>query len=329
MKDIILNILQSTIPNVDKMEELIIKDVRDALSLVEQPCGRYVLSKNIADNYMTTANVSKEQIKMMVSQMPVAGWVTGNPFYNLLSIYLITFLATQKVDAAISTARFYSAVTCSYLKAKYFPVCDSEVLRYTLTQMHGASVVKLGFGKLCIKVADATLDKYIEVLIQTLDKQAFYRYLVDIRNKLNQSMKIIAWKYYDIQKNTRQTNYEELAENMNKTIINTASSEKIISYVAKETSLSPIEVENLYIAVIDQVDATLAIQMIILKMLVLYNGQSNIESLGIRNIINRSYRTEEVVRTAKDVFDIISFPFNIDNLKAILYLAAIQIVMYR
>lgn len=329
MKEIILNILQSTLPNVQKMEELINKDVHEALKLIEQPCGRFILSKNMVDNYIETANVSKEQIKMMISKMPVAGWVTGNPFYNLLSIYLITFLADQNVNAAISTSRFYAAVTCGYLKAKYFPICDADVLRYTLTQMHGASVVKEGFSKLCMKVADQTLNKYIEPMVQTLHENVFYRYLVDIRNKLNQSMKIIAWKYYDVQENKKQTNYEDIAEKINKNIINIASADNVINFVSKEIGISSIEIENLYISIIDHVDATLSMQMVVLKLLMTYNGIENIGRVGPRNIVNRAYRTEDIVKTVQDVFTIINANFSLENIKAILYLAAIQIISFR
>lgn len=329
MKNLISTILQHTIPHVNAMEELIVKDARESLQLVETPCGRFVLSKTLVDNYMKTADISKELIKEMVSNMPVTGWVTGNPFYNLLSIYLITFLATNKIQTAVATARFYSAVTCSYLKAKYFPMCDEEVLRYSITQMHGASVVKQGFTKLCIKVADATLYKYAQAMVNTLDKQIFYRYLVDIRNKLNQSMKIIAYNYYDIQKNNKQTNYEELAEKINRNIIHTASSEKIIDYIASETNLSPIEIENFFVSLIDHVDATLAMQMLILKLLMLYNGPENINTIGARNIVNRAYRTEEIARIIKDVFDITQQKMTVDNMKVILYLAVILILTYR
>ncbi len=329
MKNTIAAILQHTIPHVDAMEDLIVKDARLALQLVEPPCGRFILSKNLVDNYMQTADVSKDLIKTMIEQMPVTGWVTGNPFYNLLSIYLITFLATDKTQTAVATARFYSAVTCSYLKAKYFPVCNEEVLKYSITQMHGSSIVKQGFSKLCIKVADATLYKYAQDMVNTLDKYVFYRYLVDIRNKLNQSMKIIAYNYYDIQKNNKQVNYEELAERINKNIINTASSDKIINFVSKETNLSPIEIENIYVALIDHVDATLVIQMLILKLLVLYNGPENINTIGIRNLVNRAYRTEEIAKIIKNIFDIIEQKMTVDNMKAILYLAIILILAYR
>lgn len=329
MRDVIVEVLQNTMPHVDEMENLILKDVKIALSMVEQTCGRYILSKNIVNTYMETSHVSKELIKKMIAKMPITGWVTGNPFYNLLSIYLVTFLASNKLETAIATARLYAAITCSYLKAKYFPICNEEALKYSISQMHGASIVKQGFTTLCIKVADATLYKYIDDILNTLDKNAFYRYIVDIRNKLNQSMKIIAVTYYNIQSEERSKNYDDLANKINNNIINVASSENIITYIAKEINISNLEVENVCVSLIDQVDATLVMQTLILELLTLYNGPENIEKLGVGNITNRAYRTESVIKIIKNICDTIEQPVNINNIKIILYLAILLILTYR
>ncbi len=331
MKDVLSEILPITIPNIHKMEEQIARDVRDALGLVETPSGRFILSKVMVDNYMSIAGITKEHIKLMINKMPIqTGWVTSNPFYNMLSIYLITFLAQNNLDAAVSTSRFYSAVTCSYLKVKYFPNnIDDEVMRYTLTQMHGASVVKEGFAKLCMKVADATLYKYIDSMVNDLDKQSFYRYLVDIRNKLNQSFKVIAWYYYDAINSKKQTNFEDIAEKINHNINSIASSDKVINYVSVQTGLSTLEIENLYVKILDHVDAVLAMQNIVLILLSTYNGIQNIEQMGSKNVVNRAYRTDEIVKTCKDLFDIIEEEIQIDDLKAILYLAILMILSYR
>lgn len=331
MKEVLEEILSNTMPNIHKMEELINKDVREALSLVELPSGRFILSKVMVDGYMATAGISKHHIKLMIDKMPIqTGWVTSNPFYNMMLIYIITFLADNNLDAAVSTSRFYSAVTCSYMKAKYFPNnIEEDVMRYTLTQMHGASVVKEGFAKLCIKVADATLYKYVDALVHDLSQQAFYRYLVDVRNKLNQSFKVIAWYYYDAMKSKKQTNFEEIAERINHTINSIASSDKVINYVSVQTGLSTLEIENLYVKIIDHVDAVLAMQNVVLVLLTTYNGPQNIEQMGSKNVVNRAYRTDEIIKTCKDVFDMMGIELQIDDLKSILYLAVLMILAYR
>lgn len=329
MRKEITHILQYTIPNVDKMEELIIKDCATAMNLVNQPCGRFILSKTMVETYMTTSGITKEMIQSIIKKMPVTGWVTGNPFYNMLTLYLVTFLAANKAETAIATARFYSAVTCSYLKAKYFPICNEEALRYTLTQLHGASVAKEGFRILCVKVADATLYKYVENMINQLDKYTFYRYLVDVRNKLNQSVKIIAFKYYDIQQNKRETNFEDLAERIGRGIQTTASNPKIIEYVAREIGVSELEVELIFVGMIDQVDAILGMQVLILKLLIIYNGVENIEKIGIRALVNRAFRTQEIVKSVKDILDILQREMTMDDLKICLYLAVLLILSYR
>jgi len=329
MRSVITEVLQHTLPRVNEMEDLVLKDIKIALSMVEQTCGRYILSKSIVTNYMNTANVSKELIKKMIAKMPVSGWVTSNPFYNLLSIYLVTFLASNKAETAIATARLYSAITCSYLKAKYFPICNEEVLKYTISQMHGASVVKQGFTTLCIKVADATLYKYLDDMVNSLNKYAFYRYIVDIRNKLNQSMKIIAIAYYNIQSEERSKSYEDLAERINNNIINIASSENIINYIAKENNISNIEVENVCVPLLDHVDATLIMQTLVLELLTLYNGPEGIEKIGMSSVVNRAYRTESIIKIIKNICNTIEQPITIINVKVILYLGVLLILSYR
>jgi hypothetical protein len=61
----------------------------------------------------------------------------------------------------------------------------------------------------------------------------------------------------------------------------------------------------------------------------LYNGPENINTIGARNIVNRAYRTEEIARIIKDVFDITQQKMTVDNMKVILYLAVILILTYR
>jgi len=329
MRDLLERILKLTIGQKDNMESLVTREVTEALKIVSKPCGRYMLSKNLYNEFLNTSNMEEALIKEFARHMPVAGWVTTNPFYILLLCYVMTFLAVDDYESAKTTARFYSAVTCGYLKSKYFAVCDEEALAYTMNHLHGSSIAKGNFNQLILKAADETLNKYVNAMINDFDSDCYYRYIVDVRNKLNQAVKIIAHRYYENKEKTRTESLDVVADKIMKNFNDVTSNPKVFEYIAEVAQTSEYEVESFFVKLENNNDAIVLIHDLVVKTMFHYGDVSEIESQGYTVIVFKARRMHEFLDICRTVLGLMDTHTDITNITILLTLAVLLIGSYR
>ena len=300
-------IFSHTLSHEHEMEDLINKNLMEAIKIINQPSGKFLMSKSLYNSYLNTSDITDEIVKKFISKMPPLGYIGTNPFFNLLFLYLLTFLVKENYSAAKSTSRFLAAFHLSYLKKKYFHVMNDDVMRYTLANLHGHSVARQGFAALCIKVADETLAKYQNELISKIDTHVYYRYMIDVRNKLNQSMKAIARKYYLNMEKTVGESQEDLANKIVNSYSSVLYNPDILSYISKMSEMSDFEIEHILIRIQHDSGATELLKNLILKILYKYGDADKLNEIGIATVIGRAKRTGEIISLCSNIYEEINF----------------------
>lgn len=330
MKEILTSILSNTIPNITRMEELINTMTVDAMSISDKPCGMYMISKSIYLNILNTAKLEESLLKQFIQAMPPSGYVGTNPLSNLLLIYILTFFASDNVQAAYTTSRLLTCFHCGFLKRKYFVICNEDVMRYTLSNLHGHSIAKDGFSKLIIKISDETLTRYKNNFLNDIDPYMYYRYIIDIRNKMNQSMKAIAIRYYTNIESASKESFDEIAENMLNNISNMLFNEAVIDFIARLSGLSDLEVEQILLNLQQLSTVQSSFKNLLIKMLYKFGGIESMRDAGVVNIVGRARRTIDIVETAKNVLEEIrDIPVTMENILVLISAAAILITASR
>lgn len=341
MIEALMNLLRKGTENINEMRRLVQNHVLYAMKIVNEPCGTYLISKNMYQTFLNTAGFTEEEFKnylklQFLEQKEVLnqytlGYVTTNPMYNLLLIYIFVFLANDEYDTAKQVSRLYGCLTLSYLKRKYFKVCNVETLRYTMNNLHGHSIVRTeGFAGLISKTSDETLDKYKDAFLEKIDVYNNYRYLVDVRNKMNQSMKIIATKYYQNMETSVSESLLDLAEEIMGDFVNVTSNPNIIEYISKISHLSELEVERLFLDIQQTPEAQEILKDIIVKILYIFGGADKVENAGITIVLGRVRRRQEFVDLAESLFSSCgNEEMTADHVAAILGIAIVLIVWKR
>lgn len=306
MIEALIDLLRKGTTNINAMRKLVQEHVLYALKIVNEPCGTYLISKNMYQTFLNTAGFTEEEFKnylklQFMEQKEVLhqtnlGYITTNPMYNLLLVYIFVFLANDEYDTAKQVSRLYGCLTLSYLKRKYFKICNVETLRYTLNNLHGHSVVRSeGFAGLVTRFSDETLDKYKDQFLEKIDVYNNYRYLVDVRNKMNQSMKIIATKYYQNMETSVSESLIDLADEIMSDFVSVTSSPKIIAYVSKISYLSEYEIEKIFLNIQQTPEAQEILKDIIIKILYVYGGSDKVATAGVTVVLGRIRRREDFV----------------------------------
>ncbi len=334
-------LLRKGTENIDAMRKLVQQQVLYALKIVNEPCGAYLITKNMYQTFLKTAGYTEEEFKNYLKQQFLSqkevlnqstlGYVTTNPMYNLLLVYIFVFLANDEYDTAVQVSRLYGCLTLSYLKRKYFKVCNADTLRYTLDNLHGHSIARSeGFVGLVTKISDETLNKYRDVFLEKIDVYNNYRYLIDIRNKMNQSMKLIAAKYYQNMEELASGSLVNKAEEIMTNFMSVTSNPKIIEYISKLSSLSELEVEKLFIDIQQTPEAQEILKDIIVKILYVYGGEEKVLNAGVNLVLGRIRRRQEFIELSKALYESCGYDtISNDYILGILGLAIILIVWKR
>lgn len=330
MENIIREVLRRTEPNLQNMANLTRQHLDKGLTIVSEPCGAYIISKTMFKTFLETAGLDESITKEIAKNMPAAGRVITNPFYLTLLCYLLSFLADDKYEDARNTARLYSVITASYLKRKYLHTsCDPALLAYTLQHLHGASLAKEGFAKLVLKVADETFDVWSPKMLAQVEVYSYYRYLVDIRNKLNQSIKLISRKYYEYKTSKNTQNYDDLADKIMINFEDLLQIPEVISEVHKTIGMPEEEADHLFTELLTTSDAQSSIRDVVKYILIKYEDIEKIQSGRIEAILYQCARTEDLLVHVLEVLDAIHMEHTQNNIHAIILISIMLIRMYR
>lgn len=321
--------LKLAMPNVSQMEMLVNEECSKAIKLVDDPCGRYKITKSIVQTFYNTANLTTDHIKDFITFVEAPGYTPRNPFYNLLVIYILVFLANNNIEAAKQVSRYYASVSLSYLKLIFFPICDAEALRYTMMHLHGSSIAKEGFSVLVVKVADETLMKYAHNFLDRVNAYDYYRFIIDIRTKLFQATRIIARRYYAYKSSERETSLETQIDELMLTWYNLINRPDIVDWVAQIANASPVEVEQLFISMQGNEDSFAYMQSVLTKILTQLGGVDNIHPEQSTLLISRAMRTNVIVEACRDFTDILQLEPTRENMASIVGLALVMVFAYR
>ena len=326
--NLLYSILQKTIPNKLKMKRLIEIEESKAIDEVSKTSGAYKLSKNLVDSFLITADLTTEELKDFAEFLP-GGFVASNPFYNMLVIYILTFCINGEKDEIVyKVSRYYTAITASYMKIKYIPIIDESLLNYTLANAHGATVAKQGFGAMVIKMADETLDKYLPDFQKGGSINSYYRYIVDIHNKVNQSMKHLARRYYknaELGKAVTE-DISDLVDKAMEQIPSVTMNEKVIEYISDKANVSEIDVENICSKIHDSNDMESGMQNLIVKFIYHFRTKEKINEVGLVAAAGRCMIMNETKELATVVLDEVEVEPTNDNVKVVVYLALLTIM---
>jgi len=329
MLESVQTMLKLAMPNVTQMELLVNRECSKAMSLANEPCGRYKITKSIVQEFYTTANLTTDHIKDFITHVEAPGYTPRNPFYNLLIIYILTFMANNNMESAKQTARYYAAVTLSYLKLIFFPVCDAEALRYTMLHLHGSSIAKAGFNVLVVKVADETLLKYSRNFLDRVNAYDYYRFIVDIRTKLFQATRIIARHYYAYKNSERATSMETQVDELMTTWFSMIGRPDIVDWVAQIANASPLEVEQLFLAMQSNEDAFAYMQSVLSRMMLQVGGIDNFQPEQATLLLSRMMRTNAVVEACKEYLESLQIAPSKENMASIISLGLVMVFAYR
>jgi len=337
----LLELLAKMAPNIDQMSEYINKSIVTAFDIIDQPCGQYLISKNMYNALLTTAGITEQELKTyLISQFkqqsailksPSLGYIITNPLYNLLLLYMLVFLANDKIDDAHVVARLYGCLTLSYLKKKYFRSCNPDIMRYTLNNLHGLSVAgKSGFSGLVIKMADETLDRYKDVLVNEINPYYYYRFLIDIRNKLNQAVKTIASKYYKNVSSISKSSYIDEAEAIMQNLNEVIASPQVIDYLSHITTLPTLEIEDILLKLESNTDTYELLENIIIQILTDYDGSiDRIRDIGTETILNKINNKDKYISITDEILHSISIDNITQNHRNVILMLCILLILWR
>ena len=298
-----------------------------ALNEVGKIDGGYYITKNLWNKFLTTANMTEGQVKQFGSFMP-GGFVASNTYYNMLLLYILVFVADGNVDKTVyDISRYYTAIVLSYIKKKYFPIMDKSLMEYTLMNAHAATVAKQGWAVFVIKVADETLEKYLKNFTEKVSLYDYYRYIVDVYNKVNQSVKHLARRYY---KNVGKADTDDIRQDLDKALNNineVTMNPKFIEYIAQLSGASEIDVEDICVKIHDYNDVDSTMQNIILRFLRQYRDREGINKVGITVAAGRGLVMQPIpTLAAKTLLDVGIEPDR-EKIRAVLFIALLCIMV--
>ena len=309
------------------MAHLVGMESNKALNEVGKIDGGYYITKNLWNKFLTTANMTEDQVKQFGTFMP-GGFVASNTYYNMLLLYILVFVADGNVDKTVyDISRYYTAIVLSYIKKKYFPIMDKSLMEYTLMNAHAATVAKQGWAVFVIKVADETLEKYLKNFTEKISLYDYYRYIVDVYNKVNQSVKHLARRYY---KNVGKADTDDIRQDLDKALNNineVTMNPKFIEYIAQLSGASEIDVEDICVKIHDYNDVDSTMQNIILRFLRQYRDREGINKVGITVAAGRGLVMQPIpTLAAKTLLDVGIEPDR-DKIRAVLFIALLCIMV--
>lgn len=326
LQDLVIGILQKAYPHKAEMAYLVDTESNKALTEVGKIDGGYYITKNLWNKFLSTANIEEDQVKQFGSFMP-GGFVASNTYYNLLLLYILVFVADGNIDKTVyNISRYYTSIVLSYVKKKYFPILDKNLMSYTLMNAHAATVAKQGWAVFVIKVADETLEKYIKTFTEKVSLYDYYRYIVDVYNKVNQSVKHLARRYY---KNVGKADTDDITQDLEKAMNNiekVTMNPKFIEYIAQLSGASEIDVEDICVKIHDYNDVDSTLQNIIIRFLRQYHDRDGINKVGISIAVGRGLVMQPIpTLAAKTLLDVGIEPDR-EKIRAVLFIALLCIM---
>jgi hypothetical protein len=202
--------------------------------------------------------------------------------------------------------------------------------------LHGSSMAKEGYKILADTISDETLNKYLDTFGQ-VEIYYYYRYLVDVRNKLNQSVKLIAHKYYQFIKEKPSDDTDQssaIAEKIYKYIYknNTLRTEQVIEFISSGTDFSVDMVEKLIENMIYNFELASTTVDIISEMIDVYKNMKFIKDDNINDIYLKIYKNTNIRQYISTLLDSMEKDDSIDPnqyVKPIIYICILMIKFYR
>ena len=308
------------------MAHLVSVEANKALNEVGKIDGGYYITRNLWNKFLSTANITEEQVKQFGTFMP-GGYVASNTYYNMLLMYILVFVADGNIDKTVyDVSRYYTSIVLSYVKKKYFPILDKNLMSYTLMNAHAATVAKQGWAVFVIKVADETLEKYLNIFKDKVSLYHYYRYIVDVYNKVNQSVKHLARRYY---KNVGKADTDDVSQDLEQAMSNldkVTTNPKFIEYIANLSGASEIDTEDICVAIHDHNDIDSTMQNIILRFLRQYRDRDGINKVGISVAVGRGLVMQPIpTLAAKTLMDVGIEPDR-EKIRVVLYIALLCIM---
>lgn len=223
------------------------------------------------------------------------------------------------------------------MKQKYFKILNADLMRYTLSMLHGHSLAREGFLNLADTVALETFEKYADNFRNDLDIYYYYRFLVDIRNKLNQSMKIIARKYYEHAQERPEDNSDN-ASGLAEDIVqynyksNIFMNDKVLEYIAINCDLTVGEIEDLTNNILHDPEIKALFTECLYEIIMIYKNIDIIKnSEDINDVYMKCFRNVNI----KSKTNYICNKLGIDEssqvvyVKAVIYICVLMIKNFR
>lgn len=319
-----------TTPNIDQMEKFINEHYKKAVNVINtNHCAKYLISRTMYLEMVKSAGLDNEIIKEFVQFMPSPGKILSNPFYIGLLIYMLTFLANEKEESSKIACRLYGLITVSYMKKKYFPTCDENMMSYVMNNLHGHSTLKKGFVVATIQMADGTFNKYTPSFLSEVKPYTYYRYIVDTRNKINQMTKIYARTYYSMVEKGKTKDVETLSDNYALKLHNLIKTPKVIEVIAKYIKDVDEEyVENILIDILHD-NKSIELFKKLLNMMLVKDFDDYVKqkplSLAFLRVKSLQNISREVTKVCNNIDDIEN---NLANCHIILLLCLLLLKLY-
>ena len=251
-------------------------------------------------NGITTVEVNRlfnltelepEDLKNFMELYPKDVFVMRQPIYNLLTLITIKAIQEGNKQLALDTNTLLGMVFLGKLKYHYIRIIDQEILEKSISQMSKKSYVGLhGVVWMINYVTKSTFDRWMPLIMKDITEMyPRYRYIIDLRNKLNQIMKTIAHQYY----------YNILHRNdVDKAVVIKKRANEILDYIT--TKLIPSNIFELAAKLCKSDPNKLAKLHYNIQS---YPSMQGSISLLINNILERLFNTMEIYKleTGKNI----------------------------
>ena len=143
-------------------------------------------------------DITQEDLTDFMELYPANVYIMRQPIYNLLTLIIIKALKEGNERLALDTNTLLGLVFLGRLKYHYLKFIDQPILEKALNNMNKKSYIGLhGMIWMINHITKSTFDKWMPLVMQDINQMyPRYRYIIDLKNKLNQIMKTIAHQYY-------------------------------------------------------------------------------------------------------------------------------------
>ena len=143
-------------------------------------------------------DLTTDDLDEYISRFPENNYIMLQYIYQILALITLKASLNGNERLALDTNALLGLVMLGRLKYKYIRVVDHSILEKTLNGLSKKTYIGLhGIMWMVNKVTQDTYNLWMPQIKKNLnDPYPMYRYVVDLRNKFNQIMKVIARLYY-------------------------------------------------------------------------------------------------------------------------------------